>query len=408
MSNVPGGFDTFAAHAYFTRVDHFMSDQFRTSAAGKPREYSMGTDAKTAIAGGRAELQRGSFSFGVEASRRNWKTTAMMAGSNYAPQSALPDVNIDVAGGFATYSADVMEHWRLEAGARIDRAVSAADSSLANTRLYQAYHGTTGTRAADVLPTGYARARWRGDSGWSAMFGAGHSTRLPDQQERFYGAMRMGTDWVGNPDLSPSRNTGLDGELRYTRRGIDAGVTAFVYRIDDYIRVVNQPRLFIVPGVMNVMARSFANVDAFSRGVEANATVPLAPALFASADLSLVRSTIRGDSVYGENLPEIPPARLRVRLRYDRARWNAVAEAVASSGQENVALDLRESTTPAFAMVNLRAGLRLRQLNLTAGVDNVFDTLYSEHLSYQRDPFRTGIRVYEPGRTLSLNLGARF
>jgi len=31
-------------------------------------------------------------------------------------------------------------------------------------------------------------------------------------------------------------------------------------------------------------------------------------------------------------------------------------------------------------------------------VDNVFDRLYTEHLANARDPFRTGARVYEPGR----------
>jgi outer membrane receptor protein involved in Fe transport len=164
---------------------------------------------------------------------------------------------------------------------------------------------------------------------------------------------------VGNPGLEPSRNTGFDGELRYTRRGIDAGLTAFVYRIDNYIRVVNQARAFMVPGVMNTMARSYANVDALTRGIEATASVPLASALYLSGDLSMVRGTIRGSSAYGADLPEIPPARVRVRLRYDTSRWNAAVEGVASARQDEVALDLRESPTAGFATLNLRGGVRL-------------------------------------------------
>jgi iron complex outermembrane receptor protein len=385
-----------------------MTDEFRTSGLNKARAYSMGTRASTAIAGGRAEVQRGPFAFGVEASRRNWNTSTMLAMQNYVPQTALPDVNMDVAGAFATYSADFRDRWRIEAGGRFDHAVTAADPQLANTALYMAYHGTTETRATDLLPTGYLRARWRADDGWSVMIGAGHSTRPPDQQERFYALKRMGSDWVGNPGLSPSRNTGIDTELRYTSRGIDAGVAAFVYRVDDNIRVVNQPRAFMVPGVMNTVARSYANVDALTRGVEANATVPVARALFVSADLSMVRSTARGNTALGADLPEIPPARLRVRLRYDTSRWNAAIEGVASAGQDKVALDLRESPTAGFAALNLRVGARLRRLNVTASLDNVLDTLYAEHLSYQRDPFRNGVRVYEPGRTISVNLSARF
>jgi iron complex outermembrane receptor protein len=408
MAGLQGGWDTLAVHAYFTRVDHWMTDEYRTSAVGKAREYSMGTRAKTAIAGGRAELQRGAFAFGVEVSRRNWITSTMLAGQNYAAQAAMPDVDIDVAGAFGTYSADVRDRWRLEAGARFDRAVSSADPELANTTLYTAYHGTTSTRAVDYLPTGYLRAGVRAGAGWTAMIGAGHSTRLPDQQERFYGLKRMGTDWLGNPDLSPSRNTGVDGELRFARGGVDAGVAVFAYRINDYIRVVNQARLFAVPGVMNTTARSYANVDAWSRGLEAHATAPLGGALFASADLSLVRSTISEQGLLDTDLPEIPPARLRVRLRYDRPRWNAAIEGVASARQEHVAADLREVPAAAFAAMNLLGGLRVRRLNIAAAIDNVFDTLYSEHLSFQRDPFRSGVPVYEPGRTASVSMSVRF
>jgi iron complex outermembrane receptor protein len=407
-ASLPGGWDSFAAHVYYTRVDHWMTDEFRTTGLNKAREYSMGTRAKTAIAGGRAEIQRGPIGFGVEASRRNWNTSTMLAMQAYASQAAMPDADIDVMGTFATYSTNWSDAWRFEAGGRIDRAVATADPQLANTAVYMAYHGTTATKATDVLPTGYARARWRQENGLSAMFGVGHSTRVPDQQERFYALKRMGSDWVGNPDLEPSRNTGFDGELRYTRRGIDAGVTAFAYRIDNYIRVVNQARAFMVPGVMNTLARSYANVDALTRGLEANASVPLASALYLSADLSMVRGTTRGSSAYGADLPEIPPARVRVKLRYDTARWNAAAEAVASASQDDVAVDLRESPTGSFVVFNLRAAVRLRQMTLTGSLDNVFDRLYAEHLSYQRDPFRNGLRVYEPGRTASLNLAVKF
>jgi iron complex outermembrane receptor protein len=136
--------------------------------------------------------------------------------------------------------------------------------------------------------------------------------------------------------------------------------------------------------------------------------VPLAPSVSLSADLSLVRGTIQGETRVATDLPEMPPARLRVRVRFDRARWNGGIEAVGSARQEHVATDLRELPTSAFAIVNLRAGWRLRGVTVMAAVDNVFDMLYAEHLSYQRDPFRNGVRVYEPGRTASLNMAVRF
>jgi iron complex outermembrane recepter protein len=408
IADLPGGWGGLAAHVYYTEVNHWMTDALRTTAIGRPRAYSMGTQAKTAIAGGRAELQRGRMTLGVEASRRNWNTITMLAMQDYVPRAAMPDVTMNVAGAFGTVTAAPHEAWSLEAGARVDRAATAADPRLANLALYLAYQGTTATTASDLLPTAYVRARWRHDSGWSAMSGVGHAARVPDQQERFYGVQRMGSDWVGNPALAASRNTGADGELRYTGGGLDAAVTAFFYRIADHILPTDRARIAAVPGVMNTVARSYSNVDAVMRGVEASATVPLARTLFLSADLSVVRGTARGASPDETNLPEIPPARARMRLRYDNARWNAVAEIAGASRQDRVAVQLHETATPGHAVMSVRGGLRMRRLSVTAAVDNLFDAAYAEHLSYQRDPFRNGVRLFEPGRTASLSLAARF
>jgi hypothetical protein len=42
------------------------------------------------------------------------------------------------------------------------------------------------------------------------------------------------------------------------------------------------------------------------------------------------------------------------------------------------------------------------------GLNNIFDARFYEHLSFFRDPFRSGARVYEPGRNLFLNVDYRF
>ena len=63
-----------------------------------------------------------------------------------------------------------------------------------------------------------------------------------------------------------------------------------------------------------------------------------------------------------------------------------------------------------FAQIfqGIRGGIHHKRLNLTAGVDNVFDRFYYDHLPYQRDPFRTGVRIPEPGRSLYVNLSIAF
>jgi iron complex outermembrane receptor protein len=49
-----------------------------------------------------------------------------------------------------------------------------------------------------------------------------------------------------------------------------------------------------------------------------------------------------------------------------------------------------------------------KQWNIAAGVDNLTDRFYYEHLPYLRDPYSSGVRMPEPGRTLFLNISRTF
>ena len=99
--------------------------------------------------------------------------------------------------------------------------------------------------------------------------------------------------------------------------------------------------------------------------------------------------------------------RSRVALRYERrmSRGSAFAELeeIYSAGQTHVDTDLRESPTPPYALLNARFGGSFGRARFSVGLSNLLDRTYMEHLSYQRDPFRTGSKVYEPGRNLYAN-----
>ena len=107
-------------------------------------------------------------------------------------------------------------------------------------------------------------------------------------------------------------------------------------------------------------------------------------------------------------LPEIPPLSARLGLRYDDGRFFAAIDGTVAGRQDRVNGDLREEASAGYGLAGLAAGARHGRVALTVGLQNAFDRTYSPHLSYQRDPFRTGARVYGPGRTLYLNASARF
>ena len=371
----------------------------------------MGTQAETRTAGGKAEAVLGGLTLGVEGYERRWDATNEMAGSGYAPQAMIPGVSVQVGGAFAEYTRPLGHGMALSAGGRIDAARSEADASRANTALYEAYQGTSVLTATDTLPAAKVRLAWR-HGAWEVAGGVGHAARVPEATERYLALRRMGTDWVGNPGLVPSRNTGLDAAIGFTRAGFRLDLGLYASRVSDYITVYDQARRAMVPGVMNAMARSFANVDATLTGAELGWSLPIVfGRVFVSGDVSYVRGRQDGDlsrGIAAGPLAEMPPLRGRVAARYDDGRFFGSVEGVFAADQDRVDASLNEAPTPGWGVMNASAGVRQGRLRLTLGLANAFDRLYTDHLSYQRDPFRSGVRVPEPGRSLFANASFRF
>jgi iron complex outermembrane receptor protein len=402
----PAGSEAIGIHAYYTAVDHWMTDEHRVSAAVSARGYSMATQADTATVGARVEGTWRGIAFGGEASQRRWDTETRLAARQFAPQASLADATITGGGAYAETTRALGSRAALDLGGRVDRVSSRVDDTGLNTALYRAYHGRADLTHADTMISGKARVTTQLGGDATVTFGAGRSMRGPDQQERYFALSRMGSDWVGNPGLVPSANTGLEAGLAVAARGAVFGAQAFAWWIDDFIAVRPTARREMVTGVMNVNARTFANLDAFVRGAELSGRVPLGRGLTAIGSLALLRGTGRGPDA--DDLAEMPPSRATLAVRYDSGRFGLTLEGVGAARQPHVDDALAEATTPGFVVLNARGSLTFRRVVAAAGVTNLLDRTYAEHLSYQRDPFRAGIRVLEPGRTLFVNAALRF
>ncbi|MGD8896142.1 MAG: TonB-dependent receptor, partial [Acidobacteriota bacterium] len=266
---LPGAVKGLVARVSYSRVDHWMTDESRLSSIGAPRGWSMGTDASTETAEARLELRVASVSVGVDARRRRWDARTAMAGMGYKEQHTIPDVRTDTAGLFAEGSRGLGSHLLLTAGARLDHVRAQADESIANTDLYYAYYGTRTTSVSHVLPGGRVRLGWADPSGFGLAATLGHTARVGEANELFVALRRKGHDWVGYPNLKPARNTGLDVTASWEHAGMRLSGSLFVSRIANFIDVVARDRAASGPG--NADARTWANVDATMRGLEATA-----------------------------------------------------------------------------------------------------------------------------------------
>ncbi|GBC88101.1 Vitamin B12 transporter BtuB [bacterium HR13] len=392
---------------YYTKVDHWMDDRYRVSSG--MMLWSMATDAKTKTYGGRLEGKIRDFTVGFEAYKRNWDATNYMMSM---AQFVIPDVDTKSFGAYGEYRKALSDRLRLVAGARIDTTKTEADASKANTDLYFAYKNTRSTSKTDTYPSGNLQLFYSLSKETELFVGLGHSVRVPDPQERYFALKRMtGSDWVGNPNLKPSKNTELDLGVKYSTAKLLTKATIFYSYIKDYITVHNQNKVNMVMSVMNNNARSYDNVNAQFFGGELDSRLALTDNLFLFGGLSYVQArkdTKPDKNIYSSKVAEVPPLKARLALRYDRGWYFGEIESVLSATQYRVDTDLKEQRTSGYAILNLKVGGSYRGLSITAGVDNLLDKKYYDYLSYQRDPFRSGVKVPEPGRTFYVNASYAF
>jgi iron complex outermembrane recepter protein len=177
------------------------------------------------------------------------------------------------------------------------------------------------------------------------------------------------------------------------------------------VSVLPQNKVNPTAGVMNTRARSYQNVDARIAGGEFLASYILRRNVFISSDLSYVRGTrevVPERGILTENLAEMTPLRSRTSLRYETGRFFGEVESIFSGAQNNVDSILGEQRAPGYGIANLKTGLKVKGLAVNLTLGNIFGRTYYENLSYQRDPFRSGARVYEPGRNIFINLSYRY
>lgn len=397
---------------YLSAVRHWMTDEYRMSAIGADRPYHMATYASTRALGGRLEADLQGITAGFDGYRRHWDAVnTMRLGGGYTDQHVVPNVAVTTGGLFAAFQRTVRDTLRLGGGFRFDLAGSEARSPRVQSVLYRAYKATEALSAVDRLPSWNLHAAYSLPRGLEAFLGAGRTGRLPSPQERYFAQRRMGADWVGNPGLRPARNTELDAGVTYRRGRLQIKTLAFLSDVDDFIVPHNQNRLGEVPGVMNLSARSYENVNARFYGGEVTSRYTPRRTLLVSLGLSWVRGVKDAKPerrIFDRDIAETPPLRGRAGVRWGGKLFFCELEGIGVRAQRRVDGDLRELPTPGYAVVHAKGGIHARRLSLTLGVDNVLDRHYYEHFSFQRDPFRLGARIPEPGRSIFLNAGYRF
>ncbi len=400
------------AQWYYNYIDHVM-DNFSLRAPGmsfmvnNPDRTTMGGRAAVTLALGRST----SVLAGADAQHNvHTKRNAMSAISPadvdaaYAAMPRSEDMRFMQVGLFAEATRALTPRSRLVGGLRSDWHQAQDSRACLGTAMMcpgasPLKNDTLGATDRETLGSGFARYEHdldRGGVSGRFTIGVGHVERSPDYWER----LKQDPVTLKSAFLStrPEKTTQLDTGIVWQAARLSGSVSAFYGAIHDYILIRWQP----TPAVAR-------NVNATTRGAEASVAYSISRRLKADAALAFVHSDNTTDA---RPLAQQPPAEGRFGLTYAARGLSvgALARVVTAQNRVDVGsgnivsngMDL--GPTPGFSVFSLNGGYRLNNsLLLTAGVDNLFNKAYAEHISQGGalvPDFVQTARVNEPGRTV--------
>lgn len=412
---IGGLLDEVSANLYYNDVDHVMDNYtLREPDPSGSMPMPMASNVAHRTAGGRVALtwrgERWDLIGGADARESRHSNRSAMGRGAYRAQPWTVDARLRQAGIFAELHAHLAPGRHLIGGARVDRA-EAEDARALTGGMMPMPNPTAGQTRSETLPSAFLRyERTLADRPLHWYAGVGHTQRMPDYWELF--SPKRGPDGAANAfaGVAPERTTQIDLGLRYGGKRVDAWVALYAGRMQDYI-VFD----YLGGGAMGATTRA-RNADADIRGGEAGVEWRPAQDWKLGGTVSYAWGEL-SDS--GQAMPQVPPLEARFNAGYDDGRWSAGAllRVVASQDRTSQTLgnvvgrDLGPSA--GFAVFSLNAGYRFDdRLQIAAGIDNLFDRDYSEHLNlagnsafgYPADP----VRIHEPGRTGWIKLSYRY
>lgn len=364
------------------------------------------------------ELWLSTFSANIKLHRNLSLNNVMVYGfsSNYQENRRggynflLPDFRAADAGLFLINQRNLSSNFFFNAGVRADIALvdiaGYEEAVWSDSQTFSHYQSRSPEFSKSYFnATANAGISWLFSEGWNLKTNLGSSYRTPTPIELSANGIHHGSfrHEKGDTSLRPERAFQLDIGFIYSRTELYFALSPFVNYFSNYL-FLNPSGLFsALPGGGQIYR--FEQARALHLGSEAYLDWHLTQKL---------HSSIGAEVIWAQNLddhyplPFIPPSTLSLELSYHIdnigsiiGKTKLLASVRSSAAQNRVARN--EPATSGYTLVNLGVSTRVLTKGFVAEIDfhvqNLFDILYQNHLSFYRK-----LELPEPGRNFSLTL----
>ena len=405
------------ARAYYNYVDHVMDNYSLrdfTPSASMPNRSVSNPDRRTTggkITAGLAFAGRvdGTIGVDLQENRHTLRSSMNQSAMPYESMARVEDGRFRNAGAFAEFNVAAGASGRIVAGLRIDDWYAEDSREMLGVGMSKVPNPTAGEERDETLVGGFGRyERDLSTAPLTLYAGVGRVERFPDYWE-LIAAGRESADSLSAFHTLPEETSQLDLGAVYATERLSFSTSVFYSDVQDYILIQSN---YVKGGRRTTISR---NVDAATWGGEADAVYALLPSVRVSGTLAYTRGRNETDDA---PLAQMPPLEARLGLDYARGAWSAGALVRSVAEQDRYAVNQGNivgqdlGPTDGFTVFSLNGGWRPREgMLLTAGVDNLFDQTYAEHLSRggaMVSGYEQTTKVNEPGRTLWMKLDLKF
>lgn len=411
------------AKAYYSFVDHIMSNTRRPSAQTMMGAMVSNVDATTY--GGKIESEwnftdKWKLFAGVDMvnlSRDGSKLQKgkLMTGPN---DKTWQDSYSNTFGSFAEAKWFASEKSIFNFGARVDFVAS--DARDLNAGFAKYYPNLERRNETNFGGTVSYKRLLSPNYTLEAAFGRG--TRAANIEERYITLATIGRDaysYLGNPNLKAEVNNqfeiGFTGKekLNGMFNQIKFGGSVYYSIYENYIlAVVDKTKPITASMTMPPVItypKVFRNINnALKTGFEVFGDLKFANHFNFLTEVAYVYTENRD---FHENLPLTPPLVTRLKLGYELTKFWASVQYNLTSKQNKISNSYNESTTAGYQVMDIKAGfIPVKNVNLGFGLLNVFDKYYNNHLTfaYTNQTSLNGRPVTEPGRNFTVFVNYKF
>jgi iron complex outermembrane receptor protein len=345
------------------------------------------------VLGGKRKLASGSLHFGAEWLHNEFDTYQWNATANAFNADILRDATRERLGLFGEWQGQLAGAWSANIGLRSDTV----NMDTGNVRFGPAQaEATTGLGGAfNALSHEKTDHNWD----WNALFqylatpelgyeiGLTRKTRSPSLLERYEwtplnasAGQADNNSYYGNLDLKPEVAHTLSLALQGDADAHRYRLGAFYQRVSNYI--VGTPIANPTGAATPANVLQYQNHDARLEGLEASWAYQSGAWHFSS-----VLSYVRGRNLDSNgDLYRIAPLRLDLTAEYRSGTWSNSLHMRTAKGQDaiaeyNLAGLNNELNTPGYAVFDWHGQWQAsKTVKLNLGIDNLFDTLYFDHL----------------------------